>query len=100
MRIVGGDGEKFADSGEVLRKKLLKLGRFLAPLDACFRTPALRDEAHLLDLLTVAGAALFVDFFSNSGGQYMRMVRARERAGENGLVEMNKDGMTMLPTFL
>jgi hypothetical protein len=74
MMIVGGDGEKFADSGEVLRKKLLKLGRFLAPLDACFRTPALRVEAHLLDLRTVAGAAPVVGFFSDSGGQYMRMV--------------------------
>jgi hypothetical protein len=88
--IVDGDGREIADSGEVLRKKMLKLGRLLALVDAYFRIAALRVEAHLLDHLPESGAAPIVGFFSVSGGQYMRMVRAGERARENGMAEMNK----------
>jgi hypothetical protein len=55
--IDGGDGEKFADSGEVLREELLKLGRLQAPQDASFRTHALCVEAHLQVHLLDAGVA-------------------------------------------
>jgi hypothetical protein len=67
--MIDGDGEEFADSGEVLRKETLKLGQFIAPLDVCFCTNALRVEAHLLDLLTDAGAASIIGFFLDSRGQ-------------------------------
>jgi hypothetical protein len=67
--IDGEDGEKFADSGEVLREEFLKLGRFQAPLDASFRTHALRVEAHLQVLRTGAGAAPVVGSFLDSGDQ-------------------------------
>jgi hypothetical protein len=69
-----GDDEKFTDSDEVLRKESWKLGRFQAPRDACFRTSAQRVEAHLQNHRTVAGAAPFGGFFTDSGGQYTRMV--------------------------
>jgi hypothetical protein len=64
--MVEGDGREIANSDEVLRKGMLKLDQFLAPLDACFRTGALHVEAHLLDL-TNARAALVVGFFLDSG---------------------------------
>jgi hypothetical protein len=84
LPIVDGDGEEFADSGEVLRKKTLKLGRLLAPLDACFCTNALRVEAHLLDLIMVAGAAPVVGFISDPGDYCETVARNREvrRAAE------------------
>jgi hypothetical protein len=65
--MVEGDGREIANSDEVLRKGMLKLDQFLAPLDACFRTGALHVEAHILDLLTNAGAAPVVGFFLDSG---------------------------------
>jgi hypothetical protein len=65
--IDGEDGEKFADSGEVLREELLKFGRFQAPLDASFRTHALRVEAHLQVHLLDAGVASIDGNMMNAG---------------------------------
>jgi hypothetical protein len=54
-------------SDEHLRKGMLKLGQFVAPLVACFRTKDLRVEAHLQDHLPESGAAPSAGFFSDAG---------------------------------
>jgi hypothetical protein len=54
-------------SGEHLRKGMLKLDQFVAPLGACFRTEDLRVEAHLQDHLPESGAAPIAGFFSDAG---------------------------------
>jgi hypothetical protein len=40
--------------------------------------------------LLESGEAPILGFFHGSGGQYLKMVRAGERARENGMAEMNK----------
>jgi hypothetical protein len=54
--IVDGGGQEIAISGEVLQKGLVKLGLSLASPDACLLPKDLHVEAHLLDLLSDAGA--------------------------------------------
>jgi hypothetical protein len=65
-------------SGEVLQKGLVKLGLSLASPDACLLPKGLHVEAHLLDLLSDAGAPPLVRFFSDAGGNWRTIARDRE----------------------
>ncbi|KAK1660225.1 hypothetical protein QYE76_048384 [Lolium multiflorum] len=67
-----GDGIdlNFADSGDVLREKILKLAALRPSLDA--RLDQLNEdvEAHLLDHFLSSGVTSTVDFVLNSGGTH------------------------------
>jgi hypothetical protein len=71
-------------SGELRRKGTSKLTLLPAPPDALLRQVGILVEAHLLDLLSVAGMAPVVGSFSDSGGSLRMRSRDRGRLRKNG----------------
>jgi hypothetical protein len=98
--IVDGDGEEFAIPDDLLRKKMMKLSRFLAPLDACLRPDAPLDETLLLDQATSSGVAPVDGFVFNSGDSEWIVARDRERLIGIEVAEVNKDYTVKLSTYL
>jgi hypothetical protein len=94
--IVDGDEVNFLYAGDELRKGISKLAPLTAPRNAIFLLDALRVKAHLLDHRTGAGVAPIAGSFSDSGGQYVGMVRATERLRGIEMAEMNKDNTEVL----
>jgi hypothetical protein len=98
--IVDGDGEEFAIPDDLLRKKMMKLSRFLAPLDACLRPDAPLDETLLLDQATSSGVAPVDGFVFNSGDSEWIVARDRERLRGIEVAEVNKACTVVLSIYL
>jgi hypothetical protein len=98
--IVDGDEVNCLYAGDELRKGISKFAPLTAPRDAIFLLDALLVKAHLLDHRTGAGVAPIAGSFSDSGGQYVGMVRATERLRGIEMAEMNKDNTEVLLVIL
>jgi hypothetical protein len=70
------------------RERLNSPSSFL-PLDAGLLPDVQRVEAHLLDLLSDAGMALVVGFFSDTGDNWQMIATCREGMRGRGLAEIN-----------
>jgi hypothetical protein len=84
----------------VLQKGLVKLGLSLASPDACLLPKDLHVEAHLLDLLSDAGASPIVGFWLDAGDGFQMKSMNREGLREIGWAEVNKDGTAVILVLL
>jgi hypothetical protein len=84
--VVVGDDCDFKIVGVPEQKGTSRLALLLAPLDALLRQVDILVEAHLLDLLSVAGMAPIFGFFSDAGDSHQTKSRGRvnERARLGG----------------
>jgi hypothetical protein len=98
--IVDGGELNFCYAGDELQKGISKFAPLTAPRDAIFLLDALLVKAHLLDHRTGAGVAPVAGSFSDSGGQYVGMVRATDRLRGIEMAEMNKDNTEVLLVIL
>jgi hypothetical protein len=80
-----GDGIdlNLADSGDVLRERILKLAALRTPLDAWLDQSNDDVEAHLLDHFLSFGVTSTVGFVLNSGGSKWKRLRNNEGQREN-----------------